>query len=373
MLGHIREIVGLKKRIPIDLVSATSAMLPWHAIHAQEHERLYLQLSNAIYPNSIAARVFRLAQADLRIGTSFATRNWVKAWERERLRYTAQGIPLPALKLRYELIPRESGAFGRAVAFIKWQLEGRQRVPDLLQFDASVAPSYRPTKAVANLFENYQAPLSSLGTHREFTPLSTHGPSCSGSVLSRSNVAASRLGIIIWARAGAAVMSSPLFALDSEEGSFAAHSTACRLCGASPVDTFHLVSECNNVTIDRWRKQTERDVRKFVVSLTDTMARVRDRAGREPEDELFHRICEAANRIDFDSPEGDFILYRLAVAQPWAERLACPNMLLVRLLGRAFDLPGVYHRFERPILDELSRWSLHALWSLSRAWREACS
>jgi hypothetical protein len=32
------------------------------------------------------------------------------------------------------------------------------------------------------------------------------------------------------------------------------------------------------------------------------------------------------------------------VAQPWPERLADPGMRAVRLLGRMFDLPGMYHR-----------------------------
>jgi hypothetical protein len=45
----------------IDLVSATGEMKPWHAVHALEHEQLYLQLHDAHYPQSIADRVFRLA------------------------------------------------------------------------------------------------------------------------------------------------------------------------------------------------------------------------------------------------------------------------------------------------------------------------
>jgi hypothetical protein len=53
-------------------------MLPWHAVHAQEHERLYLQLRESQYPQSIAARV-RLAQAGPHRGASFAKINWVYA------------------------------------------------------------------------------------------------------------------------------------------------------------------------------------------------------------------------------------------------------------------------------------------------------
>ena len=373
LLGHIREIFGLKKRgTPIDLVSALGAMLPWHAVHAQEHERFYLQMSNSLFPESIAVRMFRLAQADPQIGASFAKRNWVAAWERDRLSYAALGVPLAAPGLRYELIPAKSGIFGRNVAFVKWKLDGKSRVPDLPICDASVAPSYKPTLAVANLFENYHAPLLSMGTHRYFTPLSAHGPGCSGSILSRSNIAASQLGPIIFARCGAAAMSSPLFLVDGEAIDYAAHARPCRLCGSTPVDAYHLISECNHASIDRWRQSTEAAARCLVTSLTTLMADERDRAGRRPEHLLFRRIRCAIKNLNFDSPEGDFVLYRLVVAQPWSERMACPGMRSVRLLGRAFDLAGVYHRFERPILDQWSRWSKSMLWSLSRAWRGAC-
>jgi hypothetical protein len=48
-------------------------------------------------------------------------------------------------------------------------------------------------------------------------------------------------------------------------------------------------------------------------------------------------------------------------------------MRLVRLLGRAFDLPGIFHRYERPISDAWCYWSLRWVWSLSRVWHDACA
>jgi hypothetical protein len=48
-------------------------------------------------------------------------------------------------------------------------------------------------------------------------------------------------------------------------------------------------------------------------------------------------------------------------------------MHVVRLMGRAFDLDGIYHRYERPLLDHWSSWSKRMLWSLSRAWFTACA
>ena len=373
---HIRDILGLRSKTPVDLVSAMGAMLPWHAVHAQEHERLYLQLSNSLFPESIAARVFRLAQADPQIGTSFANRNWVRHWERERAAASALGIRLAAPPLYYERISAAAKSFGRAFAFVHWQLSGKTHSAVAGQCDASTLPSYRPSEAVANLFENYTAPLASLGNHSQFTPLSAHGPGCSGSIPTRSNVAAPRLGPIAWARTGAAAMLSPLFAsqVDTDGGhptDHAASSHPCALCNVTPLDPYHLITECNHAIIDSWRQGAEAAAKKLLRDLTAVMASERDRAGRDPECALLRRVRRAAARLDFDSPEGDFVLYRLLVAQPWPERMACPGMRLVRLLGRAFDLPGVPHRFERPLLDMWCRWSIGWLWALSRAWRSA--
>ena len=367
---HISQIFNLRGATPIDLISALGAMLPWHAVHAQEHERLYLQLSNSLYPDSVAARVFRLAQADPGIGVSFAKRNWVRDWERKRTALATLGVPLAAPGIHYECIPAAAKRFGRAVAFVEWQNNGISRLERPLPplCDASVAPSYRPTEAVANLFENYRAPVHGLGHFPEFTSLSTHGPGCSGSIPSRSNLPAALLGPIAWARTGAAVMASPLFRLANESVDYAAHARPCSLCGVAPVDFFHLVAECNHPSIDAWRYQLEVSSRRLVALITVIMARERDRAGRPQEDWLFRRIPRAILNVNFNTPEGDFILYRLLVAQPWPEHLACPGMRAVRLLGRAFDLPGVYHRFERPILDAWCRWSKRWLWRLSRVW-----
>jgi hypothetical protein len=370
---HISQIFAVRAGTPIDLISAFGAMLPWHAVHAQEHERLYLQLANSLYPGSVASRVFRLAQADPRMGASFAKRNWVRDWERKRTALVARGVPLAAQGIRYELISAAAKRFGRAVAFIEWQSEGLSRLesPPASHCDASTAPPHRPIEAVANQFENYSAPTHTLGPFPEFTPLSAHGPGCSGSIPSRCNLPAARLGPIAWARTGAAAMTSPLFLLSNTVADYAAHARPCPLCGVAPIDPFHLITECKHPMIRSWRRYFKADTRYFVASLTEVMARERERAGRPPEHWLFRRIRRAICNINFDTPEGDFILYRLLLAQTWPERLACPGMRAVRLMGRAFDLPGVYHRFERPILDIWCRWCIQWLWSLSRTWQSA--
>jgi hypothetical protein len=93
----------------------------------------------------------------------------------------------------------------------------------------------------------------------------------------------------------------------------------------------------------------------------------------EPEDHLLARAARAARHADLNTAQGDFLMYRLLVAHSWPERMALPHrdMRAVRLLGRVFDMPGVYHRFERPALDLWCRWSVRWLWKLSDAWRAA--
>ena len=97
----------------------------------------------------------------------------------------------------------------------------------------------------------------------------------------------------------------------------------------------------------------------------------RDRAGRDTDGTLLDRAVAAIRGSDFDTEQGDFLLYRFLAAHPWSERVAAPGMRAARLLGRVFDLAGVPHRFERPVSDVWCRWSLKWLWQLSHAWRAA--
>jgi len=373
LLAHIRRIFGMRQATPIDMVSAAGAMLPWHAVHAQEHERLYLQLRESRYPQSIAARVFRLAQADPSIGVALNKLNWVRGWERKRTELGALGAPLAPVGLAYHLVAAAAGKFGRAVAFVRWQQEGRHR-NDITQAtqrcDSSMPPSRVPKAAVADLFERFLVPVSALGDHRAFTPLSTHGPGCSGSVPSRSNIAAPRLAPIFWARTGAAAMNSRLFDLGC--AGHAAHAAACTRCpGPTLLDAFHLIAECTHPVIEAWRNRCVQSLRALTVKLTDVMLAERDRAGRVSDQHLFDRAIIAVREAEFDSAQGDFLLYRFLVVHPWSERVAAPGMQAVRLLGRVFDASGVFHRFERPCSDLWCRWSLRWLWRLSQAWKQA--
>jgi hypothetical protein len=110
----------------------------------------------------------------------------------------------------------------------------------------------------------------------------------------------------------------------------------------------------------------------MVLKLTSVLAEERDRADR-PGLSIFDRAATAVQNTDFDSAQGDFLLFRCLVAHPWPERMAAQGMHSVRLpgLGRIFDLPGVYRRFERPVLDLWCRWSLRWLRKLSSMWLAA--
>ena len=156
----------------------------------------------------------------------------------------------------------------------------------------------------------------------------------------------------------------------------ACHGVPCPLCPAerpTVLDAYHLIAECMHPAIEAWRISCEAALRRLVTKLTGILLTERDRAGHDTgvDEILFERAACAVRNLDFDTTQGDFILYRFLVAQPWPERMAVPGMRAVRLLGRVFDLPGVFHRFERPALDIWSRWSVRWLWRLSHAWREA--
>ena len=163
-------------------------------------------------------------------------------------------------------------------------------------------------------------------------------------------------------------MNSPLFHLGQTE--HAARAVSCPLCnGQTLLDAFHLMTECTHPRLESWRRNCTQSLRTFVLHLTDVMLDERERAGYENDEPLFDRAAVAVRRAEFDSEQGDFLLYRFLVAQPWSERLAAPGMRAVRLFGRVFDSSGVFHRFERPVADAWCRWSRKWLWRLSFAWK----
>ena len=165
-------------------------------------------------------------------------------------------------------------------------------------------------------------------------------------------------------------MKSPLFDLGQKD--HAASAVPCALCpGPTLLDAFHLMTECSHPQLESWRRNCIQSLRGLVLKLTDVMLAERDRAGRISDELLFDRATAAVRRADFDSEQGDFLLYRFLVAQPWSERLAAPGMRAVRLFGRVFDSSGVFHRYERPVADVWCRWSRRWLWRLSFAWKAA--
>jgi hypothetical protein len=105
-----------------------------------------------------------------------------------------------------------------------------------------------PTEAVADLYERFLAPLSDLGSHRSFTPCA-------------------------WSR------------------------------------LLYLVAECTYPAVDSWRKSCVRSLRGIVLKLTSALAEEREWAGR-PGLSIFDRAATAVQNTDFDSAQGDFLLFR---------------------------------------------------------------
>lgn len=65
LADYEKQIFRLPSNGATELVSATARLAPWSALHAQHHERLYQQLLRTPWQQSYAARVFRLARAEV--------------------------------------------------------------------------------------------------------------------------------------------------------------------------------------------------------------------------------------------------------------------------------------------------------------------
>jgi len=387
--GYHKTILRLPSSSPTELVAASARIPPWRAVHAQHHERLYQQLQHTPFQQSIAAIVFRLAQADPRKGVSIATRNWVAHWEAERNEWFVRGIPIPPAGLPYHRISDTAAEFARAGAFWKWQYHGR--VDNGLRdgnsdFDALYRPPWSPKLATAALYEGFEAPLSSLGLHPRFTPLSTHGPMCQGSLLSMCTIPAHKLAVVGHLRLGAKALQMAVFSLQrnfqqrdrsadedhDDRSRFIVRNVPCSLCGVSPLDVFHLACECTHVSMVAWRASVVPAARQLLANIARLLFKAHDEMNRDESDLCSEVTAEAAS-VDFTTDMGRFILFRLLLFHPWSGRLAGSDMSLytVRVIGELFDAAGLPNMFLRPLADAWGYWSISWAWRLGNAWREA--
>ena len=387
--GYQKVILRLPSKSPTELVAATARLPPWGAVHVQHHERLYQQLLHTPFQQSIAAQLFRCARADVRHGTSIATRNWVAYWESERLTWFARGVPIPPINLSYKNIADMTSSFARAGAFWKWQQNGKVdngiRNGDT-SFDATLRPSWMPKLAVAALYEGFQAPMSSLGMHPRFTPLSTHGPMCQGSLLSMSTIPAFKLAVVGHLRLGAKALQMAVLSLKARGkhhdygadenhdpcSRFAVRREDCPLCGVSPLDVFHLACECTDAALVTWRSYAIPAARQLLFDIAVFLETAHDNAGRDVSD-LCSDVIGESTVVDFSSDAGRFILFRLLLCHPWSARVAASDgsHYSIEIVGKLFDADGMHNMYLRPLADMWGRWCIRWGWRLGNAWRDA--
>jgi hypothetical protein len=389
--SYHRDIFRLPSGSPAELVAATARIPPWHAVHAQHHERLYQQLLHTPFQQSIAARVFRLARADPRKGTSAATRNWVACWEAERGQWLARGVSIPPADLPYHRIAENAAEFARSIAFWHWQHRGRvvNGIQDGdLSFDAALRPSWQPKRATAALFEGFNAPQSAPGLHPRYTPVSTHGPMCQGSLLSLSTIAAHKLSVIGHMRLGAKALQMDVLSRNGDgrprdrsgdedhdgDSRFMIRREHCPLCNEAPLDPFHLACLCPNATMAAWRMNAQREARRLLCKTAQLLRVAHDGMRRDLSALCNEVICEAS-ALDVSTNVGQFVLFRLLVMMPWSARLAQDDMsfYVATVIGSLFDASGLPNRLLRPLANTWGHWSIRWCWRLGNSWRAACA
>ena len=390
--GYHKEIFRMPDKSPSELVAATARLPPWHAVHAQHHERLFQQLLHTPFQQSIAARIFRLARLDPRRGASIATRNWVACWELERNEWFARGVPIPSANLPYHRIAETAAEFARASAFWKWQYRGR--VDNGIRdnddtFDPMMRPSWRPKLAAAALYEGFQVPMSALGSHPRRTPISVHGPMCQGSLLSMSTIPAHKIAVIGHLRLGAKALQMKVFARGPKayghrdsggeenpdpRNPYAIRCEPCPLCNREPLDVYHLVCECSDATISTWRKSLQTEARHLLIRIAQLLEVAHSEANRDISD-----ICDLVSReatvLNVTTDAGQFIIYRLLLMHTWSARIPGDDLVMypVAVVGKLFDCNGLPNRLLRPLANTWGHWSIRWSWRLGNAWRAACT
>jgi hypothetical protein len=241
--------------------------------------------------------------------------------------------------------------------------------------------------ATAALYENFLAPLASLGPHPRYTPISTHGPMCQGSLISHSTIAAHKLAAVGHLRLGAKALQTPVLSLNNRSDqrrrragnvnndppdSYALRGDPCPLCNVEPLDPYHLAIECPDITLCNWRESAQSEARRLLLNIARILRAAHDEAGHDVSD-LCARVSNEALALDVTTDAGQFMLFRLLICHPWSARVAEGDLALypAAVVGELFDCEGMPNMLLRQLANTWGYWSITWAWRLGAAWRAA--
>ena len=416
ILRACRHMLGHHRHTSAALVWATTQMLPTVAVVAREQERLHLQLTNSLYHGSLSNSLLAALAAEPRSRGSYQGRftNWLHCKNIVFARLLSRGAVLsqPAC---YSDISRAAHAHGRSVGYLVIRNQLRKAYPPPAgdpSIDAALPPPSRgSSRHFASLTFHMWAEPRELGVAYGHTPLSLHGPGCSGSLLGLSRAArypglsSLNLGTEALSRwpfdtsgwrpvqpgdddyAGPEPLQSP------PAGQTDATSRApfrerfllrhCTLCpptsAATELSPYHLACECLHPALVTYRRQLLQSVPGLVSSICGSIRDALMRAEIDAPCLSGTQIAALETLARYTMPtalaetEQRFICYWLLNGYTWPACIAADHQPAAAALGMLFDATNATHRWLRPLADHWLSWCESSITDLARCWRQALS
>ena len=353
--GAARAFFMQPRSCPADHLAAAAGLPSGYELVLRARLSLLLSLLSTRYVDTPAAALLRALDARQQGARKGVPPPWHTATLTAVRYWVERGVPWTPPAGRGD-IPRCARAFARdaaaaARAAAATALAGHRAAL------SSVRPAHGPPAvAAADHALVLHNGLGAAGPSTMATKLSYTGPGGSGALYSLATIVLNRraLSALLRASLGAlALRTLPLapraLLLDADAGaaafSAAAHGAPCPLCGSPAADPFHAVTECPHAAVAAHRRELTRSVARYLPLLAELVAGA---AAEQSELDAYrakvahHGVLMAllAGPVDWDSPSGHFLLFRLVTAQPWPA--ACVDdpsdaPSVARALGALFD------------------------------------
>ena len=360
----------------------------------RERARLYLKFQYTPYTNSIFYNVMGIVKRNAEVRPDKLVRpndrtSWVLRTQRilaaherthgVRLLPEPQDGAAPTAPRSWDC-SRLAAVYGRAVDVMQWQagtVKSLQREMDAVPQPTAFGVGSEASKRAAAAFFalGYNATPGQLGTYKSTTPLSARGPGCAGAILTSVSapLPPQALGLLMGARTGAEGWHRVgAGAFDPAAHAAWAADRGCPSCGAPSAEgPYHACCECPGPAPAAARAKLVRSLPGLVQHLVWLAYDAIRPKGDTDEyaDFMSDAARQLAERQDWTSPEGRFILFRLLTVATWPAAVpGCQFGALGTLLGTMFDIVAAKPHRLRPMANNWCGWAAKWLHRLHRAY-----
>ena len=187
LLVHIRKMIGFPSNCSKELIWCVCQLLPTCGVVARDMRRLQLQITLHAHANALSTQLYRalLLEPRSRSSVSGSLSNWAHTTLDAQRKAVRLGAIVDETTALHD-ISRAAHVTGRSLAFVLLQRKLRQAAPAPTDITGRISlppDCHGSKKHLLSLSFGLPWTPADLGNRHGCSPLSMHGPGCSGSLL----------------------------------------------------------------------------------------------------------------------------------------------------------------------------------------------